>query len=173
MDKFARGAIVLSSVLGLAILLPRSSFATVSVQPPSACTSSGDFSLTVGYDSSTQKPTASPGSNTTCVMGGNKVSMTVTLPAAGWTWSATFPSQTAGGSVFANSCTFGSSANTECTVVSGPSSGNYDYSITLTDPNGNAHVLDPRVIIKGMGKPTPRRHQRRAKQPAAAPPPQQ
>lgn len=174
MDKFARMAIVFTSVLGLAILLPRSSFATARVQAPSACTSSGDFSITVGYDSSTQKPTASPSSNTTCVIGGNKVSMTVTLPAAGWTWSATFPSQSAGGSVFTNSCTFGSSANTECTVVSGPGSGNYDYSITMTDPNGNAHVLDPRVIIKGMGKPTPRRHHKHANPPeTAAPPPQQ
>ena len=173
MNRILRRAIGFSSVLGLAILLPTSSFATTSVGAPSSCTSSGNFSIAISYNSSTQKPTVNYSSNSTCVEGGNTVTMTATLPAPGWSWSVNFPSQSAGGSVFTNSCTFGSSANTTCTVVSGPGSVDYNYAITMIDPNGGTHVLDPKVIIKGFGKPTPRARHKQANPATPAAPPAQ
>jgi len=174
MNRILPRAIGLIPAFGLALLLPTSSFATTRVGAPSSCTGSGNFSVAISYDQSTQKPRVDNASNSTCVEGGNTVSMSATLPALGWSWSVSFPSQSAGGSVFTNSCTFGSSANTTCTVVSGPGSGDYNYSITMTDPNGGTHVLDPKVIIKGIGRPTPRKHTKQANPPsAAAPPPQQ
>ena len=174
MNRILRPATGLASVLALATVLPIGSFASSRVGNPSNCSGKGDFSVAIGYDQTTQKPTVDHASNSTCVEGGNTVSMSATLPAAAWTWSISFPTQSSGASVFTNSCTFGSSANTQCTVVSGPASGDYDYSITVTDPSGGTHVLDPKIIIKGIGKPTPRKHHKKSEdQPETAPPPSQ
>jgi len=174
MNRILRQAIRFTPVLGLAILLPAAGSASVRVGARSSCTGNGNFSVAIGYDQATQKPTVDNASNSTCLIGGDSVTMTATLPAAGWAWSVSFPSQTAGGSVFTNSCTFGSSASTTCTLTAAPAPGDYYYSVTLTDPNGGTHVLDPKVIIKGYGKPNPRPRHKQANPPtAAAPPPQQ
>jgi hypothetical protein len=170
MNKLARSSAGLAAGLGLALLLPAAAFATARVASKSTCTSSGDFSITLGFDSSTSTPTATPSSNTTCVMGGNSVSFVASGLPTGMTWTVTFPSQTVGGSVFTNSCTFGSSQNSSCTVVASPGSGDYYYSVTET-LNGTPYVLDPKVIISGIGR---RRRKAHAKESGtAAQPPQQ
>jgi len=175
MNRMLRQAIGFTLLLGLAIVLPTTGSASVRVGARSNCTGNGNFSVAIGYDPSTQKPTVDNASNSTCLIGGDTLTMTATLPAAGWSWSVSFPSQTAGGSVFTDSCTFGSSASTTCTLTAAPGPGDYYYSVTLTDPNGGTHVLDPKVIIKGYGKPNPRPHHKKNENSptAGAPTPQQ
>jgi hypothetical protein len=175
MKNMARLVIIMIAALGVMTLLPAVSSATSSLGPRSPCSSSGNFAVTIGYDQTTQKPTVDHSSNSTCVMGGDTVSFTTNLP-SGWSWSATFPSQSLGSSVFTNSCTFGSASgqNSSCTVVSEPGSGDYNYTIMVTDTSGGNHTLDPKVIIKGLGKPKPRKTQKKSDNPpAAAPAPQQ
>jgi hypothetical protein len=151
------------AALFLALVTPVWSSANTSRGDQSPCTSSGNFTVTLGYNSSTQTPTATPSSNSTCVIGGSTVSFT-TSNLAGMTWTAAFPTTGAGTSVFTNNCTFGSGTgqSSSCTVISGPTAGDYHYTVTVTDSNGNNHVLDPKVIIGNMGHPTPRHRQKKS-----------
>ncbi|HEV3278211.1 MAG TPA: hypothetical protein VG860_15445 [Terriglobia bacterium] len=172
MNKLVRLAIGFAAAFSLALLLPTASFANPRVSAKSNCSGSGNFSITLGFNSSTNLPTVSPASNVTCVGGGGTVSFDASGLPSGMTWTATFPSQSVGGSLFTSSCTFGTSANSTCTVASGPSSGDYFYSVSVTNANGT-YTLDPKVIISGIGQPKPKHHKNPASPATAAPPPQQ
>jgi hypothetical protein len=171
--KKSRSFAISTAALALALMAPVWSFANTNRGGQSPCSSSGNFTVTLGYNSSTQTPTATPSSNSTCVIGGNTVTFTTTN-LSGMTWTATFPQSSPGTSLFTNSCTFGSGTgqSSSCTVISGPTAGDYHYMVTLTDSNGNNHVLDPKVIISNMGKPNPRHKQPSTKSATPAQPQQ-
>ncbi len=160
MNKILPAATGLAAALVLAVLTPTWSYATAKVDSQSPCSGSGNFSITLGFDSGTQKPTVSAASNSTCVVGGSTIAFVSSSLPAGMSWSITFPAPSAGGSVLANSCTFGSGSgqSSSCTVITSPPSGDYYYTVTLTS-GGNSYVLDPKVIISGVG--TPRHHRKK------------
>ncbi len=174
MNNLGRPAIGFTAALGLALLLPSVGSATASVTPKSACSGSASFTITLGFDPSTNLPTVNPASNTTCVIGGETITFTPSGLPSGMTWSVTFPAPSAGGSLFTDSCTIsGSTQSSGCTVVNSPQSGDYNYSVTETLNNTN-YTLDPKVIVSGVGTTPHKRHKKPAQSPeTAAPPPQQ
>lgn len=163
-------ALSLTTALGLVLLVPAAGHSsTPVVNPPSACSSpASNFSVQIGYDSATQKPTVDKSSNTSCVWGGNTVSFTVVSPTV-TTWDAIFPTPTGGQSAFANGCTFGNGTNqsSSCTVVTGPTSGDYVYEVDVW-VGGNKYTLDPKVIIKSTGLGG-KKHHHHAASPATPP----
>lgn len=162
--KSIRG--LFATLTGGVLLFAAGAFASTTLAPKSPCSGSGaNFSVQIGYDQATQKVTVDKSSNADCVAGGYSISFT-TATLSGWSWSVAFPSPTPGSSIFTNSCALGNGSNqsSSCTVISSPTAGDYHYSISLTDPQGGNHSLDPKVIISGFGLPTA--HHRR-KSPSA------
>lgn len=174
MNQLKRLAIGAAATL-LTLLLPSGSFATAKVASQSPCTGNGaNFSISLGFDSTKLQPTASPSSNSGCVAGGDSISFTTSNLPSGWGWSVVFPEPTLGNSVLANGCTFGNGNNqsSTCTVITDPPSGDYNYTVILT--NGNSqYTLDPRVIIGQSGFPGAKRHKKTTGPKASTPPSQQ
>jgi len=175
-NQLRRLAIGVAAALGLALLLPAGSFATAHVASQSTCSGSGaNFSITLGFNSNTLQPTAAPSVNSACVGGQNTISFTTSSLPSGWSWSVVFPAPTLNNPVLANGCTFGSGANqsSTCTVITSPTSGDYYYTVILTDTNGQSYTLDPRVIIGQSGFPGARKPHKKPASPGTAAPPSQ
>lgn len=170
MKAISTFAMSLVAATGLALLIPAGAYATVGSGPVEVCTTpTAAYTFTVNISvASDGTPIATPSTNKngTCVMGGDIISFDTSALPSGATWSAKFPTPTAGG-LFQNNCKFGNGSNesSSCTVVASPPSGTYSYSVTV-----NGHTLDPRVIIKGATRRR-RPHPHLKPKPSASPQP--
>ena len=133
---------------------------TPKVDPVSPCSDPpANFQVAIGFDSTNNVPTVSSTKNSVCVSSGNSVTFQINPNANITSWDVKFPTTNP---VFPATCAFGTvttGSSQSCTVVSGPSAGDYVYEVDVWVGGGNTkYTLDPKVVIKPSGRRRRRSH---------------
>ncbi len=153
MKGILQSAIRVATAIGIALLVPAITAATPGVSPAGNCSTHNgttNFPISLNVDGN-GNPVASPSTNlnSTCVQGGDTVSVNTSNLPANSTWSFTFATNVA---LFQNGCQLGnqtSSQKSSCQIVTYPITYTYTYQLTV-----NGKSVDPKIIVKGgSGQP--------------------